>query len=269
MNIYVAHARILHKEPPKVAGRSGLMVLKVGRDKEDTGALIQTINQVIIRIPPHLSDRAENMAIDSYIEVFGHVGGIVRRSPVDGRQHLSSELVAANIQPAIPNPNGEEEDFERLLFNRWISVGLLRGVNEPKRKNLPSTAYVQIGRDRVDRGLNFQHSGVAPMLAYGNQIERMREFSKGDALHLEGRVIGLLRRIPMPGAEGEYESVLDAGLVIERSYRTALVAQRLMEPERRPNGTPTEAEADEAPEVDEVAESIPSETAPAAAAEQT
>lgn len=239
MNVYVAHARILHKEPPKVEGRSGLMILKVGRDKPETEALIQSVNQVIVRIPPYLTARAERMEVDSYVEVFGHIGGIVRRSPVDGKQHLGSEIVVSNLQPAVAVDDGP--DMEQRLFNRWISIGLMRGVRTPSRENLPATAYVQIGRDRADKGRGFQHSGVVPMLAYGKQIERMGVFPEGASVHLEGRVTGLLRRVPKPGAEGGFESVLDAGLIIERSYPTALVAQRLFEPEQ-PRGGNKEAE---------------------------
>ena len=99
MNVFIAHAQILRKEPPKDPGRSGLMVLKVGKNKRTTDALIQSVNQIIVRIPGHLSDRAAKLPVDSYIEIFGHVGGIVRRSQVSGEQHLSAELVANNIQP--------------------------------------------------------------------------------------------------------------------------------------------------------------------------
>lgn len=246
MNIYVAHARILHKEPPKVEGRSGLMILKIGRDKPETDALIQAVNQVIIRIPPHLSVRAERLPVDSYVEVFGHIGGIVRRSPVDGKQHVGCELVASNLQPAVPY--GDEKDPDKRLFNRWLAIGVMRGLVAPARANLPATAYVQIGRDRVDRGRGFQHSGVAPMLAYGPQIEHLTKIGKSQPAHLEGRVIGLLRRVPRPGGEGDFESVLDVGLVVEHSRPTSLVSQRLLEPE-----TPEEAGIAE-PQAEAVAE---------------
>lgn len=241
MNLYVAHARILHKEPPKVEGRSGLMILKVGREKPETEALIQTINQVIVRIPPHLTARAERLPVDSYVEVFGHAGGIVRRSPIDGKSHPSTEIVASNLQPAVVCD--EADDMEHRLFNRWISIGLMRGVRTPKRESLPATVYVQVGRDRANRGRGFQHTGVIPMLAYGNQIERLTQFAENASVHLEGRVIGLMRRVPQPGAEGGFEAVLDAGLVIERSYPTALVAQRLFEAEQ-----PRQPEAKEVPD---------------------
>jgi len=231
MNVYVAHARILHKEPPKQPGRSGLMVLKVGRDKRASDALIQSVNQIIVRIPPHLTERAEKMAVDSYVEVFGHVGGIVRRSPVDGAQHLHAELVAANIQPAVLRDTGANP--ERQLFNRFIAIGLLRGVRQPEKAGPPVTAFVQIGPDRPDRGRALQHSGVISLAAYGRTAERLLKFEANAALHLEGRVIGLMRKVPKPGAEGGFEASLDAGLVLERAQPTALVAERLLQPIER------------------------------------
>lgn len=247
MNIYVAHARILHKEPPKEEGRSGLMILKIGRDKPETESLIQSVNQVIIRIPPFLTARAATLPVDSYVEVFGHVGGFVRRSAFDGRQHPGTEITASSLQPAVPH--GQETDPDRRLFNRWIAIGLMRGFRAPVRDNLPGTAYVQIGRDRVDRGRNFQHTGVVPILAYGPQIERLSQVAAGEPIHLEGHVSGLLRRVPRPGAEGDFESLLDAGLVVEHWRQTSVVAERLLDPETPPAPMPdAEAPGAEIPE---------------------
>ena len=47
MNVFIAHAQILRKETPKERGRSGLMVLKVGKNKRSTEALIQSVNQIL------------------------------------------------------------------------------------------------------------------------------------------------------------------------------------------------------------------------------
>ena len=46
MNVFIAHAQILRKEPPKEPGRSGLMVLKVGKNKRTTDALWARIDKV-------------------------------------------------------------------------------------------------------------------------------------------------------------------------------------------------------------------------------
>ena len=231
MNVFIAHAQILRKEPPKEPGRSGLMVLKVGKNKRTTDALIQSVNQIIVRIPGHLSDRAAKLPVDSYIEIFGHVGGIVRRSQVSGEQHLSAELVANNIQPATPMIEG---NIEKHLFNRFIAVGLLRGVKTPEKEGPPSTAYLQIGPDRPDLGRSFQHTGVIGMAAFGRVVDRLAEYSAGTALHVEGRVTGLLRKIPKPGAEGGFEESLEVGLVMDRVSPTAMVAERMLTPFEAP-----------------------------------
>ncbi|SFI13333.1 hypothetical protein [Modicisalibacter xianhensis] len=227
MNVFIAHAQILRKEAPKERGRSGLMVLKVGKNKRSTDALIQSVNQIIVRIPSHLSDRAAKLDVDSYIEIFGHVGGIVRRSQFSGEQHLSAELVANNIQPAAQMVEG---NIEKHLFNRFIAIGLLRGVKTPEREGPPSTAYLQIGPDRPDLGRSFQHTGVVAMSAFGRVVDRLVEYEAGTALHVEGRVTGLLRKIPKPGAEGGFEESLEVGLVMDRVSPTAMVAERMLTP---------------------------------------
>lgn len=243
MNVYMAHARILHKEPPKQEGRSGLMILKVGKDKKTSRALVQTVNQVIVRIPPRLTEAAAAMAVDDYIEVFGHVGGLVRRSPIDGSQHLQVELVAANIQPAVLRDAGANP--ERRLFNRFIAIGLLRGVQVPEKEGPPTTAFVQIGPNRQDRGQALQHSGVVSMAAYARNAERLTQYEANAAVHVEGHVTGLLRKIPKPGADGGFESSLEAGLVIERINPTALVNDRML---RTLGDEPGAAGEEDAPE---------------------
>ncbi len=74
-------------------------------------------------------------------------------------------------------------------------------MKSPEKEGPPSTAYLQIGPDRPDLGRSFQHTGVIGMAAFGRVVDRLVEYSAGTALHVEGRVTGLLRKIPKPGAE--------------------------------------------------------------------
>lgn len=257
MNVFIAHAQILRKEPPKERGRSGLMVLKVGKSKKTTEALIQSVNQIIVRIPGHLSDRAAKLEVNSYIEIFGHVGGIVRRSHLSGEQHLGAELVANNIQAAAPVLEG---NVEKHLFNRFIAIGLLRGVKSPEKEGPPSTAYLQIGPDRPDLGRSFQHTGVIGLAAYGRVVDRLAEYEAGMPLHVEGRVTGLLRKIPKPGAEGGFEESLEVGLVMDRVSPTAMVAERMLTPFQPPK--PAAEQAPSTPETEQAGEEAKAQPAP-------
>jgi len=68
------------------------------------------------------------------------------------------------------------------------------------------------------------------MAAFGRVVDRLVEYEAGTALHVEGRVTGLLRKIPKPGAEGGFEESLEVGLVMDRVSPTAMVAERMMTP---------------------------------------
>jgi len=248
MNIFVLHGQILRKEPPKRERGASLVVIKTGPERRtQQHQALQAVNQVIVRIPHHLSERLAKLAEGCYVELFGHVGGVARRNLTSGETYLGTQLIGTNIQEAV-TPNGTAEGVkDGDLFNRFLLIGMVRGLRKNTRETGPDAyTLLQIGQERPDEGRSFQHVGTVNLASFGRAAELVTRMEAGDSIHAEGHITGLMRRVPSETNPDQLIEHLEVGLVMDRVRRTALVTSHMLKPWATPEGNGRNGDEDAA-----------------------
>ena len=77
MNHFILQGKILYKEKPKHERGSALVVLAIGREKEENNNQIQSVNKVIVRVPNRLTQVIDRFEDGEYIELSGTMVGRV------------------------------------------------------------------------------------------------------------------------------------------------------------------------------------------------
>lgn len=228
MSSLTIHGKLLFAEEPVYENGSMLMVIAVGKEKKESSALIQTTNKIIVRVPPRpaLRNIASKLNPNDYVQVIGHIRGNVERSIGTNSQTLNVEVVAAHIEPCRTSPLVKESKIENLLFANWIGNGRVRAVKEPAKEGVPGVLYLQISTDRQNANRRFQQSGVVPILVYPHLWERVQTLATPhQPILVNTRVSGVIKKSPRIGEMGEYDSKIQANLVLDRITPCALVPE--------------------------------------------
>lgn len=221
MNQFLIHARVLHMEPPKQEGKSGLMLVKINDSVTRHAAKSvtnegSTVDKVLVRYPGHLHEKVEGLMKEHMkgtkktVELFGNIGGIAKRGVLGGDQFLHAELVAQRITDLEVAPNFSGNDSTSIvdhhLYNHVSAVGIVESIIKPDaEKGRPMLVYLRTGPRRADRGRLVEHSNVLTFNMQGAGETKALGMSKGDSVIITGNVVGMLRRVEgaIPGMAQE------------------------------------------------------------------
>ncbi len=210
MNQFQIQVRVLHCEPPKEAGRSGVMLVKINpscaRSMKSEGEKDESqkiVDKVMLRYPHHLHEKVELLLRESQngtrktVEIFGNIGGIAKRGMLGSEPYLHVELVAQRISDLVVAPAFRSKDTylaDNLLYNTAGAIGLVEAT-KPAEKGRPPMLYVRTGPRRADRGRQVEHTNILTFALQGPAATKIAGFEKGDAVVVNGFVTGMLRRM--------------------------------------------------------------------------
>lgn len=246
MSALSIHGKLIYLEEPTSENSSVLMVVAVGPEKPENGAMIQAVNKIIVRVPPRsrLQKSASQIAVNDYMQIIGHVKGTVHKDIATGSQNLSVEVVAVHIEPCDASPLVRKEKVESLLHSRWLATGRIRSMIAPKKEGRPGMLYLQVAPDRKNANRAFQHSGVVPLTVYGKTWERIKDLPAQHPLQVTARLTGLLRKFPRMGESGEFDTSLQCGLILNQFQVSSLVPRSFSQAMKP--GPPTGKDAEDA-----------------------
>lgn len=230
MNNFVLQGRLLYREPPKAEGRSALAVIAIGKNKPESGALVQSVNKVIIRFPRKLTHLLEKFGEGDYIEVAGNITGRAHYSIGTGSSIATINLVAGTAQKCIVSHLVKQANVSRLLSCTWQATGLIKAIREPRKEGRPHTLYLQSERPIIrHKGVASQPTAVFPITVYDNSRKFIEKLEPQMAVDVSGHIHGLLRKMPVPGVDGEFEQSLEVGLVLRHAQQCSIVPAKLYE----------------------------------------
>lgn len=248
MSALSIHGKLIYLEEPKSENASMLMVVAVGPEKEETGAMIQAVNKIIVRVPPRsrLQKSVLTLDVNDYVQIIGHVKGTVLKDIGTGSQNLSVEIVAIHVEKCDVSPLVSPQKVDSLLHSRWLTTGRIRSMIPPKKEGRPGMLYLQVAPDRKNANRSFQHSGVVPITVHGKTWDRIKELPAQHPIQATARLTGLLRKVPRVGEPGEFDTSLQGGLILNHFQVASLVPRSLTE--ARSPGPPTGKDAEAAKE---------------------
>lgn len=229
MNNYTLQGKILAREFPKEPGRSCLMVIAVGRLKEEHAGVIQTVNKVIVRVPPKLTHVAATFQDGDYVEITGNLSGRAHQSIPNGNMVASVNLIATTMQICDVSHMVDLANVDRLLSCTWQGTGLVKQIKAPKQEGRPATLFVQIERPIVRTDALKQPTAVLPITVYENAFEKLKNIEPQMTVFVQGHVHGVLRQMPVPGIDGETEQSLEVGLVLRHIEQCSITPRKLYE----------------------------------------
>lgn len=231
MNSFILQGKLLYKEPPKREGGSALIVMAIGKHKEETDNLIQFVNKVIVRVPGRLTQVIARYDEGEYLEISGTMLGRVRYSVGVSKQPMATlNLVAGGIQPCSVSHLVPEKRIAGMLFSSFTMSGLVKSVVPPKKEGRPHTLFLQIERP-IGRNEEVQEqpTAVVPISVFNHALGSLSKLEAQMSVVATGDISGVLRKMPMPEMPGEYEERLEVGLSLGYAKQCAIIPTKIFE----------------------------------------
>lgn len=229
MNNFTLQGKVLYTEPPKEPGRSCLMVVAIGKEKEEHGGVIQAVNKVIVRVPAKLTHLVERYEVGSFIEMTGNISGRAHYGIPNGKPVATVSLIANTLQPCEVSHMVDLANIDKMLSCTWQGTGLVKAIQMPKTEGRPATVFLQIERPIVRTGELSQVTAVLPITVYEKNFGYLEKLEPQMAVFAQGQIHGLLRNMPVPGVADEFEQSLEVGLVLRHVEQTSIVPAKLYE----------------------------------------
>lgn len=228
MNHFILQGKVLYKEKPKHEKGSALIVLAIGREKEENNNQIQSVNKVIVRVPNRLTQVIERFEDGEYIELSGTMVGRVYSSVGSKQSVATINLVASGLHACSVSHLVKKREIENKLFCSFTMSGVVKAVQAPARENHPHTLFVQIERP-ITRNENTteQPTAVIPIAVF--DTNKLKKLEAQMSVVVTGRIHSLLRKMPIPSIPGEFEERLEVSLVGQDVRQCAIIPTKIFE----------------------------------------
>lgn len=228
MNHFIIQGKILYQEPPKRPKGSALVMLAIGKEKAENDNQVQTVNKIILRVPGRLAQVIQRFEIGEYVEISGTMIGRVYSAFGSKKSVATVNLVASGIHACSVSHLVKPKDIERNLFGQYTMSGVVKSVQAPRSEGRPHTLYLQIERP-ITRNEDAEEQPIATVPIAVFDAHDLQKLEAQMSVVVTGRIHGLLRKMPVPGASDEVEERLEVGLTAERVRQCAIIPTKIFE----------------------------------------
>lgn len=207
MNVFIGFGVFEYFE---VKGSSLVALISFGNPPiPKDGVQSQSTKQFWVRMPIEKGQPSIDVDIGDYVEVFGHVKGLVKTNPVNNKQDSYPQVVAKSISKLVPigSPKRNEIEYTNVLmingYIKWVApVSDADKVNPRK----PIIAYVQVSskiNSDEKEGL-VRASDTIPLAMYGAAKDHILKHGKSvlnNAFIMRGNVSGRVTKIARDGGK--------------------------------------------------------------------